>query len=89
MARGVLVSVVLLALILLPALAVATDDLSAGAGHETGLRHQPTRGWRTPPAVVVRFEATPRASSPRVLEAREDTSLPVPLVRRPFVPPRG
>jgi hypothetical protein len=89
MSRGILVSVVLLALIVLPALAVATDDLSAGGGHETGLRHQPTRGWRTLPAAVIRVDATPRVSSPPVLEAREVTSLPAPLVRRPFVPPRG
>jgi hypothetical protein len=86
-----LVSVVLLSLVLLPALSVAVDDLSAspGARHEAGVRHQPVRGWRTLPSAVERPAYDPPATRLQTFAIPEPEYLPPLLVRRPFVPPRG
>ena len=84
--------VVLLTLVLTPALGLAGDDFS-GAGraapHESGVRHQPPRPWRTTPAVVephvVILRMMPLTT---VVAAERSHALPL-LVRTPFIPPRG
>ncbi|HXD98497.1 MAG TPA: hypothetical protein VN646_18245 [Candidatus Acidoferrum sp.] len=91
MSGRVIVGIVLLSLVLLPALSVAVDDLSAspGARHEAGMRHQPTRGWRTLPSAVGRPVYVPPATRLQTIEVREPEYTPPLLVRTPFVPPRG
>jgi hypothetical protein len=82
---------VLASLVLTPMLAVASDDLSASprtVHHESGVR-QPARAWRTLPAAVVAPVDLRRAGSLAPLELVESTRVPSPLVRSPFVPPRG
>lgn len=83
---------VLLTIVLVPALGLAGDDFSGlghGAPRETGLRHQPTRPWRTIPGVVEPTLVIPRM----ILLAALDTSEPAHalpfVVHTPFVPPRG
>jgi len=90
-ARRVIVSLMVLALLLVPALGLAADDLSAspaGKHHAGRLHHQPDRAWRsmpTTPAPVVSIPALTGAQAVRLPE----TSLAAPLlVRAPFVPPR-
>ena len=90
--RRVIVSLVVLALLLVPALGFAADDLSAspiGKHHAGRLHHQPDRGWRTMPSTLTPPPLVPavtRAEGVSPLEA----VLPAPLlVRAPFVPPRG
>jgi hypothetical protein len=88
----VLAVAVLASLVLTPMLAVASDDLPASprtVHHESGVRHQPARAWRTLPAAVVALVDLRRAGSPAPLELVESTRVPSPLVRSPFVPPRG
>jgi hypothetical protein len=83
---------VLASLVLTPMLALASDDLSASpraAHHESGVGHQPARAWRTLPAAVVAPVDLPPAGSLAPLELVESTRVPSPLVRSPFVPPRG
>ena len=87
-----LACVVLLTLVLTPALGLAGDDFTSpgrGAPHESGMRHQPPRPWRTTPAVVephVMILPIMPLSAVVVLER----SQPLPLVvRTPFTPPRG
>ena len=91
MSGRVIAGVVLLLLVLLPALSVAVDDLSAspGARHEAGMRQQPSRGWRTLPSAIERPAHVPRATLLQVIEVPEPESLLPLLVRTPFVPPRG
>jgi len=91
MSGRVIAGVVLLLLVLLPALSVAVDDLSAspGARHETGVRQQPSRGWRTLPSAIERPAHVPRATLLQTIEVPEPASLLPLLVRTPFVPPRG
>ena len=87
-----LVVAILASLVLVPMLAVAGDDLSASPGgvhHQSGLRHQPARGWRTPPATIAASVDLPRPGSPTTLELGESAPVPSPLVRSPFIPPRG
>ena len=83
---------VLLTIVLVPALGLARDDFSElgrGAPRETGLRHQPTRPWRTIPGVV----ESPLVIPPMIPLAALDTSEPAHalpfVVHTPFVPPRG
>jgi hypothetical protein len=90
--RGVVVSLVLLALVLVPVLAVVGDDgpgPGRGAPRETGLRHQPPRLPRTVPGAIDSPVLIPRAVSLGMLDGWEPSrSLPL-LVRIPFVPPRS
>jgi hypothetical protein len=82
----------LLTLVLVPLLGVAADDLSAsghGPHREAGLRHQPSRGWRTVQAAVDRFADVPPAVLRAPLEAPPLERPVLLLVRTPFVPPRG
>jgi hypothetical protein len=90
MSGRVIAGVVLLLLVLLPALSVAVDDLSAspGARHET-VRQQPSRGWRTLPSAIERPAHVPRATLLQTIEVPEPAPLLPLLVRTPFVPPRG
>jgi hypothetical protein len=87
-----LVSVFVLTLVLTPVLGLAGDDFSGprrAASHESGVRHQPTRPWRTTPAVVEPHVVILRIMSPTAVVASE-RSHPLPLlVRTPFIPPRG
>jgi hypothetical protein len=89
--RGVALAL-LLSLVLTPVLGLAADDLSAsaaGSHHESGLRHQPSRGWRTVPAAVERPPQVPAAVPVATLDAPQPArTLPLPA-RAPFVPPRG
>jgi hypothetical protein len=88
MSGRVIAGVVMLLLILLPALSIAADDLSASR-HESGMRQQPTRGWRTLPSAIERPAHVPRATLQQVVEVSEPESLLLLLIRTPFVPPRG
>ena len=82
----------LLAIVLVPALGIAGDDFSGigpGAQRETGLRHQPTRPWRTMPGVVEHPVVIPRMIPLAALDISEPAhALPF-VVHTPFVPPRG
>jgi hypothetical protein len=81
---------IVLALVLVPLVGVATDDLSvAGTHHDNSVRHQPTRGWRTVPAAVDRPEHDTCTTELARLDLAEPASTPPPLARPPFVPPRG
>jgi hypothetical protein len=78
----------LLAVILVPAVSVAFDDLSVAGAHHA-LRPQPARGWRTVPAAVDRpAPALPVGEFVR-LDATDAATLLPSLVRALFVPPRG
>ena len=85
-----IVCAVLLALVLVPLVGVATDDLSeAGTPHDSGLRHQPARGWRTMPAAVDPPAQTPHLREVATLDVNERAAAPTPFARPLFVPPRG
>ena len=91
-ASRALVCVFLLTLVLTPALGLAGDDFSSpgrAAPHESGVRHQPPRPWRTTPAVVepsvVILRIVPLTT---VVASERPHALPL-LVRTPFIPPRG
>jgi len=85
-----LVCMLLFALVLVPLVGVATDDLSAPATHhDSGLRHQPGRGWRAMPAAVDSPSDLRRPRAVATLELSESGAAPMPLPRPPFVPPRG
>jgi hypothetical protein len=84
--------VVLLALVLVPVLGIAVDDLSRSgrpAAREVGLRHQPPRPWRTIPGAVEPPAAIPRIVPLATLDASELSFAPQLVIRTPFVPPRG
>jgi len=84
-----LVCALLVALVLVPLVGVATDDLSALTMHHgSGLQHQPGRGWRTMPAAVDPPARVLRSREVTTLESSESTAAPMPLLRPPFVPPR-
>ena len=87
-----LACVLLLTLVLTPVLGFAGDDFTGpgrAAPHESGVRHQPPRPWRTTPAVVeprvVILRIMPLAA---VVASERPHTLPL-LVRTPFIPPRG
>jgi hypothetical protein len=87
-----LACVLLLTLVLTPLLGLAGEDFS-GAGraapHESGVRHQPPRPWRTTPAVVEpHVVILPMMPLTTVVAAERSHALPL-LVRTPFIPPRG
>jgi hypothetical protein len=87
-----LACVVLLTLVLTPVLGLAGDELS-GAGraapHESGVRHQPPRPWRTTPAIVEPHVVILRIMLLTTVVAAERTQARPLLVRTPFIPPRG
>ena len=91
-ARQVIVSLVVLALLLVPTLGFAADDLSAspiGKHHGARLHHRPDRTWRTVPTTLERSTFAPAAARAERLKA-VDVAISLPLVVRvPFVPPRG
>ena len=90
--RGAIACVALLAVIVVPVLGVAGDDLSAshrGSHREAGLRHQPPRPWRTVPAAVASPLPVPPVVPLATLEAVEPQPVLLLLVRTPFVPPRA
>jgi hypothetical protein len=81
---------IVLALVLVPLVGAASDDLSvAGTHHDTSVRHQPARGWRTVPAAVDRPEHDTRPTELERLDAAEPAPTLPPLARPLFVPPRG
>ena len=87
-----LTCVFLLTLVLTPVLGLAGDDFSdpgRAAPHESGVHHQPTRPWRTTPAVVEPHVVILRIMPLTAVVAPErPPALPL-LVRTPFIPPRG
>jgi hypothetical protein len=87
-----IVAVLILAVLLVPALGFAGDDLSAtplGKHHASRLHHQPDRGWRTAPTTLPSPPSLPNVA-PVARLGLLDTRLALPLlVRLPFVPPRG
>ena len=83
-----MVCTLLLAVILVPAVGVAFDDLSVGGIHPA-LRPQLARGWRTVPAAVDRPTLALRISEFVRLDASDSAPIVPPLVRAHFVPPRG
>jgi hypothetical protein len=81
---------IVLALVLVPLVGVATDDLSvAGTHHDNSVRHQPARAWRTVPAAVDRPEHDTCTVVLARLDVPEPAPIPPPLARPLFVPPRG
>ena len=87
-----LACVFLLTLVLTPVLGLAGDDFPGpgrAAPHESGVRHQPPRPWRTTPAVVephvVILRIMPLTG---VVASERPRALPL-LVRTRFIPPRG
>jgi hypothetical protein len=91
-ARPVIVSLLVLALLLVPALGLAADDLSAppAGKHHTGrVHHQPDRVWRSTPSTLAPAVSIPAATRAEGITLAE-TILAAPLlVRAPFVPPRA
>jgi hypothetical protein len=90
--RRAIAFVVLLALVLVPVLGMAADDLSGSgraAARDSRLRHQPPRPWRTIPAAVEPPVAIPRMVPLGTLDASELAYAPQLVIRPPFVPPRG
>jgi hypothetical protein len=87
-----LACVFLLTLVLTPVLGLAGDDFSGpgrAAPHESGVRHQPPRPWRTTPAVVEpHVVILPIMPLTAVVASEHPHALPL-LVRTPFIPPRG
>ncbi|HEY2993925.1 MAG TPA: hypothetical protein VGM22_14000 [Methylomirabilota bacterium] len=91
-ARQVIVSLVVLALLLVPALGFAADDLSAspiGKHHGGRLHHQPHRGWRTVPSTLAPPPPIPAATRGERVSLVDTVLTTPPLARAPFVPPRG
>jgi len=83
-----MICTLLLAVILVPAVGVAFDDLSVPGTHHA-LRPESARGWRTVPATVDR-PAPARRTGEFVGLIGSDAAPTVPaLVRALFVPPRG
>jgi hypothetical protein len=91
-ARRVIVSLVVLALLLVPTLGFAADDLSAspsGEHHAGRLHHQPDRGWRTMPSTLAAPPPIPDVARAETVSPVEAVLTAPLLVRAPFVPPRG
>lgn len=90
--RRTIACLVLLTIVLVPVLGFAGDDFSGlgrGVPRETGLRHQPSRPWRTIPGAVEPPLVIPRMVPLGALDVSEPApALPV-IVRTLFVPPRG
>ena len=90
-ARRVILSLLVLALLLVPALGLAADDLSAspaGKHHAGRLHHQPDRVWRSMPSTPAPVVSIPAVAGTDALSVSEATLAAPLLVRAPFVPPR-
>jgi hypothetical protein len=88
----IVLGLVVAALALAPAVGFAASDLSAspvGKHHGARVHHQPDRAWRTVPGTPPRAAAAPVLTRVERASATEPGVTLPPVVRVPFVPPRG